>query len=137
MGTSDGAPSDRLVAQRIRNRIIEYLELAASYAAQEEYQRVAPINVPNEVINQWEDWVPTDPRTDTRPLDSLSAEELDALRRFQPVWEVAANALEDHFPVLDEVQGLEEWDQLRREAGRALTVFAQRGRLPDDHEVPD
>ena len=56
--TSHGAPSERLVAQRIRNRIIEYLELAASYAAQEEYQRVAPINVPSEVMNQWEDWVP-------------------------------------------------------------------------------
>ena len=77
------------------------------------------------------------PRTDAEPLDTLSAEELGALRRFQPVWETAANALEDNVPILDVVQGLAEWDQLRQEAGRALTVFAQRGRLPEDHEVPD
>lgn len=56
-------PSPRLVAQRIRNRIIEYLELASSFEAQQH----APIaHVPNEVINQWEDWVPTPPKNADR-----------------------------------------------------------------------
>ena len=50
--------TELIVIQRIRNRIIEYLELASSFNEQSAYQAAAPhINVPNEVINQWEDWV--------------------------------------------------------------------------------
>lgn len=49
-------PTRRLVEQRVRNRIIEYLELAASFKEQLAYERNAPIaNVAHEVINQWED----------------------------------------------------------------------------------
>ena len=58
-------PSPRVVEQRVRNRVIEYLELAASFQEQQEYERNAPIaHIPYEVINQWEDWVHQDPRED-------------------------------------------------------------------------
>jgi hypothetical protein len=54
--------SDRLFEQRIRNRIIEYLELAASFEAQREYEQGVPIaHIPYEVISQWEDLVQTHP----------------------------------------------------------------------------
>ncbi|CAB5721081.1 Uncharacterised protein [Delftia tsuruhatensis] len=43
--------------QRTRNRIIEYLELASSFDAQTKYQASVPgVRVPNELLNQWEDW---------------------------------------------------------------------------------
>lgn len=49
-------PSRRVIEQRVRNRIIEYVELASSFEAQQEYERDVPIaHIPYEVINQWED----------------------------------------------------------------------------------
>ena len=54
-------PSERVVEQRVRNRVIEYLELTSSLAAQADYEKSVPIAyVPYEVINQWEDQLPRD-----------------------------------------------------------------------------
>jgi hypothetical protein len=131
------APSHRVVEQRVRNRIIEYLELAASYERQTAYQAAAPVHVPYQVINWWEDWVPVDPRTDPTPLGVLSADERAALCTFQAVWEIAANALPNGYPALSIVQQLPEWDRLRGEASRALDVFALRGKMPEDDEIAD
>ena len=124
-------PSPNLVAQRIRNRVIEYLELAASMQAQREYQRSAPsVCVPHEVINQWQDWVPQDPRT-ARPLAVYDQREVRALRQVQAAWEAAADALPEH-PTLDDAQHLTQWAHLAVVAGEALAVFAVRGRLPEE-----
>jgi hypothetical protein len=58
-------PSRRVVEQRVRNRIIEYLELASSFETQQGYERDVPIaHISYEVISQWEDWVHKDPRED-------------------------------------------------------------------------
>jgi hypothetical protein len=66
-------PSRRVVEQRVRNRIIEYLEPASSFEAQQQYERdVAIAHVPYELINQWEDWVHKDPRED-RDLSDVHA----------------------------------------------------------------
>lgn len=52
---------EHIAIQRIRNRVIEYLELASSFDNQSAYQAAVPyIHVPNEIINQWEDWVDPD-----------------------------------------------------------------------------
>lgn len=45
-------PNVHVVRQRIRNRIVEYLELASSFEAQLDYQPAVHVPVPNEVINQ-------------------------------------------------------------------------------------
>jgi hypothetical protein len=58
-------PSRRVAERCVRIRIIEYLELASSFEAQQEYERDVPVaHVPYEIINQWEDWVHKDPRED-------------------------------------------------------------------------
>ena len=60
METEADQPSARLVEQRIRNRIIESLELAASFEVQQQYERDVPIAyVPGEVLNQWGGQFPT------------------------------------------------------------------------------
>jgi anaerobic glycerol-3-phosphate dehydrogenase len=133
---ADDAPSRRVVEQRVRNRIIEYLDLAASYAKQADYAAAAPpfVNVPSEVINQWQDWVPLDPRTDPNPMHVLSAHEIRTMCDFHATWEVVADAVpNDHAP-LSTVQELPEWDLLRRAATQARAVFAVRGAMPEDHE---
>ena len=131
----DDSPSPRLVSQRIRNRIIENLELAGSFEAQLEYERNAPfVNVPYEVINQWEDWVHRDPRLGVQLSDAVSDEEVDAMAAYHGVWLVAADAVPDDHPSLADVQALPAWDQLRVAASVALGVFEIRGRMAEDAE---
>jgi hypothetical protein len=129
-------PSRRVVDQRVRNRIIEYFELAASYEAQLAYEQDVPfVHVPYEVINQWEDWVPAPPLTSVNDLRVFSARELQAIEDFRPVWEATAAAIGNDYPTLREVQVLPEWRQLRQQAEVASRVFAERGELPEDREV--
>ena len=124
--------SRRVVDQRVRNRVIEYLELAASFEAQIEYDAARVVNVPNEVINQWQDWVPVSPRLDPRVLEVYTAEELESLIQFQEAWELATNG--EGYPDLAEVQRLPSWIALRGAAETALAVFGRRGRLSEDRE---
>lgn len=131
-----GHPSDQVIEQRVRNRLIEYFELASSFAAQHEYQQAVPIvHVPYEVIEQWQDWVPhLDLVLSTSKV--YSADEVEALRRFQAVCDATADAIGYDYPSLAAVQELRAWQELRREAESALAVFARRGTLPEDREAP-
>jgi hypothetical protein len=125
-------PSSHLVELRVRNRIIDYLEIVSSYEEQRRYQAAVPVAwVPHEVINQWEDWLPTDPRT-YKFSDVYSDAEVLAVRAFHAVWEQVVERTPDPLPPLAETQLLPEWHELRRAGLIALAVFDQRGRLPDD-----
>jgi hypothetical protein len=133
---SESTPSRRVVEQRVRNRIIEYLELAASFEDQLQYQRNVPVAyVPSEVIEQWADWVHTDPRSVDQHPDVYSADEIAEMRRFHAVWDVTADAIPKSRPPIEEVQALSEWSNLRRAAAQAHSVFLRRGKLPDDYET--
>ena len=59
----DDKVSNLVVMQRIRNRVIEYLELAATPEDLKKYQTKAPVSVLNELIQQWNDWVELDNST--------------------------------------------------------------------------
>ena len=129
-------PSRRVVEQRVRNRIIEYLELASSFEAQQQYDRDVPIaHVPYELINQWEDWVHKDPREDRDLSDVYDGAEVEAMCQFHAAWEDAASAVANNYPPLSEAQALTEWDRLREAARSALSVFMRRGKMSEDHEV--
>lgn len=129
-------PSRRVVEQRVRNRIIEYLELASSFETQQGYERDVPIsNISYEVINQWEDWVHKDPREDPDLSDVYDGAEVEAMRQFHAAWEDAASAVQNNYPPLSEVQALTEWDRLREAARSALSVFMRRGKMSEDHEA--
>lgn len=131
-------PSRRVVDQRIRNRIIEYLELAASYEAQLAYEKAVPfLHVPYEVINQWDDWVPSPPQEMVNDLSVFSSVELRAIEDFHAVWEAAVAAVGDDYPRLSDVQALPEWYRLREQAEVALRIFERRGKLPEDDEALD
>ena len=58
MSTSSPRPSERVLLQRVRNQLIDYLEIAASFEAQRDFQFQAPeTHVATEVLEQWADWV--------------------------------------------------------------------------------
>lgn len=131
---SEDAPSPRVVEQRVRNRVIEYLELASSSEEQIKYQERASIAyIPLEVINQWDDWV----GDANEPLGVYSPAEVEAMVAYQAVLERANEAIGDGWPSMREVQASPVWQAMRESAEAALTVFMQRGFLPEDTAVRD
>jgi hypothetical protein len=130
-------PSRRLVEQRIRNRVIEYFELVGRSQSQRDYEASAPafVNVPYEIINQWEDWVPEDPRRPEVLSAVYSPDEVQVLGHYHGVWEIAADAVPDDYPSLAAVQALPQWEHLTEAAASAGNVFARRGKLPEDQQV--
>jgi len=118
-----------VVFQRIRNRIIEYWELASSFDAQIAYQAAVPgVRVPNEVLNQREDsaggdWLQYEP--------VFTSDEIGAMRRFQGVWEDVCDTTPSDLPSLDELILTPSWRQLATGAEQALAVFTRSGPRPE------
>lgn len=127
--------SQQLLQQRIRNRIIDYLELAASADEQRDYERRVPIaQVPNEMINQWEDWVDGDD-LDWYGPPVFSEDERQAVRSFQSVWLAVADDTPNPMPhSIDLLLGTPVWARLMAGAQAALAVFERRGRFDEDVE---
>lgn len=134
MTKQEGKTSDTLLQQRVRNGIIEYLEVASSFEEQVQYQeRVSYVNVAKEMINSWEDWA-DESRQEWFSAPVFSQVEQDAIRSFHETWNFVADNTSDPMPELDELIGTKIWEQLRAAAESALSVFAIRGRLSDDVE---
>lgn len=127
------SPSPDVVAQRVRNRIIEYLELASSAEDQIDYQANAPfIYVPREIINQWEDWVPQHPDTLTWDPSIYTLDEVSAIKAFHAVWSATSNALTEGRSSIEELQETPDWTSLRSAASLALQVFKKEGKRSED-----
>ncbi len=125
-----------LLPSEFRNRIIEYLELASSFEAQQHYREHVPIaHVPNEVINQWEDWVPTPPTNAEWDDVVYSADELTAIETFNSTWDRVVAAMPNELQTLEQVQTLAEWTELRDAATAASAVLNRRGQFPEGQEI--
>lgn len=117
-------PPKEVVDARIRNRIMEYLQLVSSAAQQKDYQRRVPdVNVPTELICSWEDWMPIEVGAQEFTPPVYSAEEYEAIERYCRTWEVVAAATPKEMPSLEEFIGAPEWERLKRAAEDALSVF--------------
>jgi hypothetical protein len=121
--------SAQIVAQRIRNRIIEYFSIVAEFPANRGALSLSSL------INNWEMCV-------SRPLslEDFSSRvfvpsEVDSVFAVDAAWESFADAT----PTLirDESLALaqHEWRTLVNQCVLALAVFDTRGRLPEDIEV--
>jgi hypothetical protein len=131
-----GKPSRRVVEQRIRNRVIEYLEFASSFEDQQAVDGTVPsLNTAYEVIHVWEDYVDADPRHDQGVSVVYDSAEVEAIGQVHAAWEQAAAVLPREYPSLSDVQALPEWRRLRDVAASALTVFMRRGKMSEDREV--
>jgi hypothetical protein len=117
---------------RIRNNIIDYLELASSPAEQREYERRVPIaHVPDEMIIGWEDCVP-DQDFEWYSPPEFSADERGAIERFTQVWETVADETPDPMPsAIESLIGTPVWQRLMDGARDALSVFLVRGRISE------
>lgn len=124
-----------VLAQRIRNRLMEYLETASSYDQQREYERNVPIaHVPHEMINQWEDLVDGG-RLDWFEEPVFSPQEQEAIRTFHAVWDSVAKNTPKSLPSLSALIETEPWERLRQAAEMALGVFSVRGKFDEERDV--
>lgn len=136
MAIGHGDTSNRLIEQRVRNHIIDYLELASSFEDQRQYEQDAPmVHVPYEVINQWDDWVWIAPSENPYNLDIYDADEVEALVRYHEVLEAVSDAVPDDHPALSKVQSMPEWRLLRDAAEQTLGILMRRGKFPEDREI--
>lgn len=122
---SNHQPSERVVLQRIRNRIIEYLESVDLIAEQ---------FGPFETINQWEDWVDVD-RIAQFVDPVFTYDERAAIAAFDASWGEVADTLPDVEPDLESLAESSAWRLLRGAAAKALAVLRIRGKLPEDDEI--
>ena len=134
MESNDGSVSNEIILRRIRNRIIETLELASSFEEQIEYEKKVPIaNVPTEVINQWEDWVTYPKEIEVYYPDPVfTANERQVIKEFHKVWESVSEKTPDPLPQLTELFESPYWNKLKEAAQIGLEVFMVRGKLPED-----
>jgi hypothetical protein len=110
------------VERNIRQRIIEILELIASPQDQIEHQQnVNFIYVPNEIIEQWYDWVDRDKKERYKP-DIYTAEELEAIWKFDAAWDSTADKLDDSLTIEEKIKS-EPWVQMIDSAKEALQAF--------------
>lgn len=127
---SDETVSPQVLAERVRGLMIDYLELVASFEAQGNYDRDAPIiNVAYEVINQWQDNVLRNPAVE-HPGRWYTDAEVDALTRFHEAWDAAADAVPDDHPPIAQVQAIPSWQHLRDVAQQAVATFRGQDRTP-------
>lgn len=128
-------PSRPVVEQRIRNRLIEYFDWVSSFEEQRRLQEEVPaVSVAGEVCNQWGDWV-REPVTADSFGPVYSPDEVEAMLAYESVMARAIDETTDVWDPLESFQALPIWEELRRAAAEALTVFLRRGTLPEDHEV--
>lgn len=121
-------PPKEVVEARIRNRIMEYLQLVSSAAQQKDYQRRVPdVNVPTELICSWEDWMPVEEGAQGFAPPVYSAEEYEAIERYGLTWEAVAAVTPEEMPSLEEFIGMPEWERLKQAAEDVLSAFQRRG----------
>lgn len=128
--------SEWTIKYRIRVQIIWYLETASSSTDQRKYEKGlrdanAPGNVPNEMINQWEDLVRIED-LDWYGEPQFSKGERTAIARFHAVWDEVADATPEPMPdTIEDLIDTPAWQKLENGAREALRVFMIRGHLLD------
>lgn len=115
-----------IVEQRIRNRIIEWLEMIC------EYDSSPPPWSMNETVNQFYDWAPDCPSLFLKYEAPYTDNEIAALHATAQDLERFCQATPA--TIKDEVAAAQtpEWKALRSSALRALDEFNIRGKLPEE-----
>jgi len=118
--------TSRLVEQRIRNRLFEYIEWVV------ESERMLPDLGLNELLNQWEDWISRPVEVDSFPAPVFTEPETRALRALDATWDLFCSATPT--TIVDERAAMStpQWRDFVAAAKAAAVVFRVRGRFPED-----
>jgi hypothetical protein len=125
---NNSIPSGAVVQQRIRNRLLEYLEMVV------EFERYHPPFDLDEVFNQWEDWVRRPIETGTWPSPTYTLKEAELLRKVDAAWDALCNVYlqtpEDEKAVLRKP----EWGSFVESADAGIREMRKRGKLSEEYE---
>lgn len=127
-------PSEQILLQRVRNQLIDYLEVAASFRAQREYQDQSPqLHVAVEIIEQWADWV--SPEWHAQFVAPVFSEvERQAIADYQAKWDALRRCLPEPMPPLLEMHKDPLWEELRKAASAAYACFVRVGKMSESEE---
>ena len=114
--------SRQLLFQRIRNRLIETLEMVSCLEGVAKYGAFW-------IINTADFLVPCDFDDCPGVFDEA---ERSAVERFWVLLDQASNATPEDFFDIAQFKASSEWVALERYAGEALQVFMRRGRFSED-----
>jgi hypothetical protein len=113
-------PSQLIINQRIRNRLIEYLEMIV------DYQIAPPPFDTNELLNQWEDWVVMPCSTLSFQPPVFTLDEANLLVNVGSAWEIICNLADTN------VTKTSDWIRFENFATIALQKLNLRGKLSED-----
>ena len=116
--------SQQLLYQRLRNRVIELLEMHSSF------EDMAALGA-FEMINTVDDWLPLEY---SEVPKVFSEKEKEAVSQFIEFAEVAAEATNSDTWDVEYFQGTEEWVRLSEFSKHALVIFEKRGRFSEETE---
>jgi hypothetical protein len=120
--------SDRLVDQRVRNRIIETLEDLVAWRALLERQGGA------EYFNSFEDWIPERFWTPDGRNSAVDEAEMTALKPVFAAMDALAERTSSPFPTEEEMHAANGAPAIAPLAEAALAVFNRRGRMSETEE---
>lgn len=134
MNTNYVRPSEQVLLQRVRNQLIDYLEVASSFAEQRRYQTKSPqLHAPTEIIEQWADWVGPDWQEGFK-APVFSADELRVIGQFQTIWTALKSRMPEPMPSLELMQTESMWEELRRAAALTYACFLRVGKMSETVE---
>jgi hypothetical protein len=112
---------------RVRNRLLEYLDDVVSYQSSPE-----PPDI-NELLNQWEDWVPQPISQQPFLTPPYSQREAEKLKAVNAAWNRLCEATPTNIVSGKLVQSQPEWLAFSTAASVALSELNLRGPLPEAH----
>ncbi len=118
-----------VVSQRIRNRIMEYFDLASSKEALFEYQdNVKSVNILNELANQWEDWFSIEGFKKGWYVEpTYTKEECDALLSYHKLWDRVFDELPAEIETIEQFVNSNWWTRVQEKSKSGLAIFMKRG----------
>ncbi|TGK41523.1 hypothetical protein [Leptospira andrefontaineae] len=121
--------SERLLLQRVRNRITEVLDIASDIEAHYRFGG-------DEIINLWEDWV--DEYRLNRYIEPVfSKSEQTAIKDFHRIWLYVCENTPQILPPVEELSRSDLWLQLIAIAQDSLSIMNERGKFSEETELTD
>lgn len=118
-----------LVEQRVRNRIIEWLEMVVVYDVDP-----PPFDL-NEVVNQWYDWNEDQASMSCYPSPTYTEQEASSLALVASAMNSFCEATPKAIASETLACALPEWYRLVSAARQALKELQARGRLAEEHSL--
>jgi hypothetical protein len=116
----------KLVEQRIRNRIYEYVTSVAEFPANRGVWDL------NELVNEWETNVDDPFDAQSFPAPAFTRDEVASMAEVHAAWSAFAEATPQTITDKPEAMRTPQWITLVEACRKACSTFSARGMLPEE-----